>query len=149
MRWFNALVITIASCALLMGCANRVVQDLDNSNREHSASDGASARPVGTKQDVAPDNTAINERDGDDRLKTPFDQSNAQADIDITARIRQRIVDLPGLSVNARNVKIVTAGGQVTLRGPVANADEQAAIEKIAKDVAGAAKVDSQLEIAD
>jgi hyperosmotically inducible protein len=98
--------------------------------------------------DVAkPDNTAVNERDADGDTKTPFDQGENEADRNTTAEIRRRVVDAPDMSVNAQNVKIITNAGNVTLRGPVENDAEREAIEKIAKDVAGADKVDNQLEV--
>lgn len=99
----------------------------------------------------APDNTAANRRDMDSsaNAKTPFDQSEATDDIETTAKIRQRVVDLPEMSVNARNVKIITIAGKVTLRGPVNSADERDVIDKIAKDVAGEQNVDNQLEVAE
>jgi hyperosmotically inducible protein len=52
------------------------------------------------------------------------------------------------MSTDAKNVKIITENGRVTLRGPVKSADEKSQIEKIASDVAGEGKVDSQLEVA-
>lgn len=93
-----------------------------------------------------PDNTAVNERDRSDAAKTPINQNENQADIDVTANIRKRVVDTK-MSVNAQNVKIITQDGKVTLRGPVDSADEKKQIEDIATEVAGAGKVDSQLEI--
>jgi len=92
------------------------------------------------------DNTAVNERDRESAAKTPIDQNENQADIDVTANIRKRVVDTK-MSVNAQNVKIITQNGQVTLRGPVKTADEKKQIEDIAHDVAGADKVVSQLEV--
>lgn len=93
------------------------------------------------------DNTGVNARDRDTAAKTPIDQNENQADVDVTANIRKRVVDTK-MSVNAQNVKIITQDGKVTLRGPVASAEEKQQIEEIAKSVAGADKVDSQLEIA-
>jgi osmotically-inducible protein OsmY len=92
------------------------------------------------------DNTGVNERDRDDATKTPIDQNENQTDIDITANIRKRVVDTE-MSVNAQNVKIITQDGRVTLRGPVKSAAEKQQIEAIATSVAGADKVDSQLEV--
>ena len=95
-----------------------------------------------------PDNTAINQRDADLRkAKTPINQDENQADIDVTAKIRQRVVAEKDFSINAQNVKIVTADGMVTLRGPVNSKTEFDAIAKIAREVAGEGKVDNQLEI--
>jgi hyperosmotically inducible protein len=92
------------------------------------------------------DNTAVNTRDREDTAKTPINQNENQADIDITANIRKRVVDTK-LSVNAQNVKIITQDGHVTLRGPVKSDEEKKQIEDIARDVAGADKVDNQLEV--
>jgi hyperosmotically inducible periplasmic protein len=96
--------------------------------------------------DHAKDNTAINERDRSKSVKTPIDQNENQKDINVTAGIRKRVVDTK-MSVNAKNVKIITQDGKVTLRGPVKSDEEKKQIEKIAADVAGAGNVDSQLEI--
>ena len=93
-------------------------------------------------------NTGINERDRADNAKTPFDQHENSRDIDITAKIREQIVDTE-MSINAQNVKIVTEDGKVTLRGPVANEDEKKQIEDIASTVAGAENVTNQLEVQD
>jgi osmotically-inducible protein OsmY len=51
------------------------------------------------------------------------------------------------LSTNAKNVKIITANGVVTLRGPVNTPQEKATIEAKAQSIAGAKNVESQLEI--
>jgi len=108
--------------------------------------------PVATQNEhrtgavVDRDNTAVNERDRASAVKTPIDQNENQADIDITANIRKRVVDTK-MSVNAQNVKIITQNGQVTLRGPVKTTEEKKQIEDIAHDVAGADKVVSQLEV--
>jgi osmotically-inducible protein OsmY len=64
-----------------------------------------------------------------------------------TAEIRSRITGDSSMSVNARNVKIVTSQGKVTLRGPVDSAAEKDAIERIARDVAGEGNVDNQIEV--
>jgi hyperosmotically inducible protein len=92
------------------------------------------------------DDTGVNARDQDAAAKTPIDQNENQADIDITANIRKQVVDTE-MSVNAQNVKIITQDGKVTLRGPVKSAEEKQKIEAIASSVAGADKVDSQLEV--
>jgi hyperosmotically inducible periplasmic protein len=93
------------------------------------------------------DNSAKNERDRSGETKTPEDQSNSPEDVKITKAIRQAVVKDDALTMTAKNIKIITAGGQVTLRGPVNNAEEKAKIEKIAKAAAGATKVDNQLEV--
>jgi osmotically-inducible protein OsmY len=103
---------------------------------------GSHTAPASTDRD----NTEVNARDRADSAKTPIDQNENQADIDITARIRQRVVDTE-MSVNAQNVKIITQNGKVTLRGPVKSAEEKNQIEQFATEVAGTGNVDSQLEV--
>ena len=93
------------------------------------------------------DNTGKNERDRSGETKTPGDQSNTPEDLKITQAIRQAVVKDESLTMTAKNVKIITAGGQVTLRGPVNSAEEKMKIEKLAKTAAGEAKVDNQLEV--
>jgi hypothetical protein len=95
-----------------------------------------------------PDNTAVNERDADGDHPTPLDQGQGEADVQRTADIRSKVMEIEDLSINGQNVKIITNNGHVTLRGPVASAAERAAIEKIAVDVAGAGQVTNELEVA-
>ncbi len=77
---------------------------------------------------------------------TPLDQNENQNDIDITAKIRKQVVDTK-MSINAQNVKIMTQDGKVTLRGPVATAEEKTTIESIARKVAGESNINSQLDV--
>ena len=53
------------------------------------------------------------------------------------------------LSTTAKNIKVITANGQVTLRGPVKTAQEKAKIDQIAKSAAGGAQIDDQLTLKD
>ena len=95
----------------------------------------------------AADNTAKNERDASGETQTSGDQSNSPEDIKITADIRRAIVAEKSLSMTAKNVKIITVNGMVTLRGPVNTAEEKAMIAKLAHSAAGKAKIDNQLEV--
>lgn len=106
-----------------------------------------SPAPTPTKAATQPDNTARNKVDRDSATKTPMDQSNSQSDIDITANIRRALMDDKALSTNAKNCKIITDKGLVTLRGPVATQAEKDSIAAKAKAVAGVVSVDNQLEI--
>ena len=78
---------------------------------------------------------------------TGLGNSNSQADVDTTRQIRQLIVDKDEFSVKAHNVNITTINGEVTLKGPVESIQEQLELEKIAKDVAGASKVNNETYI--
>jgi len=109
--------------------------------------------PPALTQGTRRDNTKVNQRDQSSNAKTPLDQGNSNSDITITADIRQKIINHKGdndagMSINARNVKIISEGKHVTLRGPVANAEEKTLIEKFAKEIAGPDNVTSQLELA-
>jgi osmotically-inducible protein OsmY len=98
-------------------------------------------------QETKPDNSAKNQRDRSGETKTSGDQSNSSEDIKITAEVRRAIVKDSSLTMAAKNVKVITAGGIVTLRGPVASAEEKTKIEQLAAAAANGAKVDNQLEI--
>src|ERR1700720_460303 len=67
----------------------------------------------------AADNTKKNQRDRSGETKTSGDQSNSSQDVKITAAIRRAVVRDHSLSMTAKNVKIITSNGMVTLRGPV------------------------------
>ena len=98
-------------------------------------------------EEKKPDNTATNARDRSDETKTSGDQSNTSADLKITQAIRQALMKNSEISATAKNIKIITANGQVTLRGPVNNAQEKAKIDQLAKSAAGGARIDDQLEV--
>ena len=74
------------------------------------------------------------------------DQSNDPADVKMTADIRKMVVNDDSLSMAAKNVKIITIAGVVTLRGPVNTPGEKSAIEGHAKH-AGAKQITNELEI--
>ena len=95
----------------------------------------------------AADNTEKNRRDRSGETKTSGDQSNSPEDVKITATIRRAVVEDHSLSATAKNVKIITADGTVTLRGPVQNEAEKAKIAELAQSAAGNAKIDNQLEV--
>jgi hyperosmotically inducible periplasmic protein len=94
-----------------------------------------------------PDNTAINERDRSSETKTSGDQSNSSADLKTTQAIRQALMKDGELSTTAKNIKVITANGHVTLRGPVKTAQEKSKIDQLAKSAAGGARIDNQLDV--
>ena len=132
--------------------AANIVTDADDSARNLRNANN-SARIVSdtdkTSRNVRDvDNTARNVRDRDDRTLTPLDQGNSKADTETTAQIRKGILAGKGMSTSAKNVKIITDKGRVTLRGPVQSEDEKRLIGEIANRVARAENVDNQLEVA-
>jgi osmotically-inducible protein OsmY len=94
-----------------------------------------------------PDNTGRNVQDRSGATLTPGDQSESEADRTLTQRVRQAVVADDSLSMTAHNIKIITINGVVTLRGPVNSAQEKVTIDAKAQQIAGATKVDNQLEI--
>jgi len=96
---------------------------------------------------VNANNTGRNVRDRPGDTLTAQDQPNNPADRDLTQRIRQAIVADNTMSMSAKNVKIITTNGAVTLRGPVTSQQEKANVGEKAQQIAGAGKVDNQLEI--
>jgi len=52
-----------------------------------------------------------------------------------------------GLSTYAHNVKIISQGGKVTLKGPVRSDEEKSSIEQKATDVAGAGNVTNEITV--
>ncbi len=95
----------------------------------------------------AAENTERNVRDKSGTTLTPENQKQNKGDIKTTANIRKAVVADKSLSVNARNVKIITRNGMVTLRGPVENESEKMKLQNIATQTPGAVQVDNQLEI--
>ena len=97
---------------------------------------------------AAPDNSGVNVRDRNDQTKTAGDQAENEADRTISQNIRKELSADDSLSTNGKNVKVITADGKVTLRGPVKSDAEKSAIVAKAQQVAGVKNVDNQLEIA-
>lgn len=93
------------------------------------------------------DNSGRTVDDRNEGRKTAEDQSENETDRAITRKLRDALIAEETLSINAKNVKIITEDGMVTLRGPVKNEQEKNAVEAKAKRVPGVRKVDNQLEI--
>jgi osmotically-inducible protein OsmY len=98
-------------------------------------------------QKTKPDNTATNARDRSGETLTSGDQSNTSADLKITQAVRQAIMKDSALSATAKNIKIITTNGQVTLRGPVNTAQEKTKIDQLARSAAGSAQINDQLDV--
>ena len=93
------------------------------------------------------DNTGRNTRDRDSQTLTPGDQGNSSSDLQTSMRIRREIIASKDMSASARNVKIITVNGRVTLRGPVKTEQEKQLINEIAGRIAQPQNVDNQLEV--
>jgi len=129
------MISLVAAACVFAACsdANRDVGDVS-----------AGPDPVMAESDV--DNSGRNVRDRGDRTLTPTDQSNSAPDVELTQTIRKGITSDDTMSMQARNIKVITQQGVVTLRGVVVSSEEKAAIEAISQR-AGARRIDNQLEI--
>ena len=94
------------------------------------------------------DNTKVNKQDRAKGAVTADQQKETAADRELTQKIRKAVMDEKTLSTYAHNVKIVTQGGQVTLKGPVRTEEEKRMVEAKAAELAGADHVVNQITIA-
>jgi hyperosmotically inducible periplasmic protein len=108
----------------------------------------ASTTSASTDQSVPADNSGKNVRDRAPGAITPFTQSNKRSDVEITRKIRRALMKDKSLSMMAKNVKVITTDGTVTLRGPVKSEREKATIADEAAMIAGQGNVTDLLEIA-
>ena len=92
---------------------------------------------------AAPDNSKQNAH----QTRTADNQSNATGDRETTAKVRRAIIADKSLSMYAHNVKILVAGGQVTLKGPVHSDEEKQKVEADAAAVVGTDKITNKLTV--
>lgn len=95
----------------------------------------------------SPDNTGMNRANRNSDQTTADQQQPDRSDRSLTEQIRRSITADKNLSTNAHNVKVVTRGGQVTLKGLVRSENEKRTVEAKAAEVAGEDKVTSELTI--
>jgi len=93
------------------------------------------------------DSNKINKREPPKGL-TADQQGETKEDREITQKIRQAVVDDKSLSTYAHNVKIITVGGMVTLKGPVRSEEEKRVIEEKAAQIVEKGKIKSEIDIA-
>jgi len=150
--WTSALL-------LATGCAHQshsepksAAQEYTKSQAETGADASQQAQESGnaaasSAEHAAPDDTAINQRDREGATVLPLEQGEDAQDLAMTKQIRQAVIADDSLSFEAKNVKIVSQHGEVTLRGPVKSQDEKQIIQYAADRVAGPEHVQNQLEI--
>lgn len=134
------MTITVGLLLALSACDRNDSRTSETRDQEAVRVNTDSAKP-------AADNTDRNERDRKDTALTPGDQGENEADRGITQQVRQSVMKEDDLSMNAKNVKIITNNGIVTLRGPVDSESEKAVIGRLAQSASGVKQVDNQLEI--
>ncbi len=99
--------------------------------------------------DQTTNNPAAEDRMTNDRTVATADQQKEnELDRSITQRIRKLVVGDKSLSTYAHNVKIVSEGGTVTLKGPVKSTREKDSVIKKAVSVTGSQdKVVDQISV--
>ena len=102
---------------------------------------------VSAQAQTPPDNTKVNERDRSKTAATADQAKNSTTDRDTMQKIRKAVMADKSLSTYAHNVKIISQGGKVTLKGPVRSEEEKSSIEKMATDVAGQGNVTNEITI--
>ena len=124
-----------AIASILLVCSSQGQQATATSS-DSAASDSTKA-----------DNTKRNSSEQNKNTDTAEKQSNSKDDLALTQRIRQAVMKDGSLSMNAKNVKIIAQGGEITLKGPVDSQQEKDTIGTKAGEIAGKDKVDNQLEV--
>jgi hyperosmotically inducible protein len=138
---------TLIIAAAAAGFGLMAIAEMDSAGKRTAGTDSDRAVMAGTNTAANADNTGRNVRDRNDATRTPIDQGNTESDLSLTKQIRKSVMDTKDLSMNARNIKIISNNGQVTLRGPVMSADEKRIIGELAKQAAKDGKVDNQLDV--
>ena len=81
-------------------------------------------------------------------LLTAQDQARGTPqDIEITRSIRAELVKNEHLSISAKNIKIITLDGVITLRGPVHSSAEKREITRIVQDMATNQTIHNELQV--
>lgn len=111
----------------------------DNTPRDNAANVPPPSVGVTSNSDMA--------ADGSDPKVSPMDQSESEGDVKLTQEVRKSIISKDALSFSAKNVTVVTRGGNVTLRGTVPSAREKNLLIETAKSCAGVLHVVDQLEV--
>lgn len=135
----NRKFVLAASVGVLLGATTWAQAPYGNSmygdsTRGHSQ--------MGSSRDSMPKDTTAQWRG-----LTASDQSNDSGDVGITKKIRREIMATKGMSVSGQNVKVVTIGGKVTLRGKVNSESEKETIGQIANSVAKSRNVTNELQV--
>ena len=93
------------------------------------------------------DNSKINMRDRSSNELTADNQSNSSRDIEITRKIRRKLMQDERISTYGKNIKVITTKGEITLKGPVKSRLERVLVESHAREVAGFKNVKNQLSV--
>lgn len=119
-----------------------ITTDLSDENYAFAASKASIPQ-----ENVHGDNSVTNKRDRRPEELTAEQQGGKKSDVELTRLIRKGLVAHDELSTNAKNLKIITRDGVVTLKGPVATRDEMKKVEEIARLEAGDHNVINEIQV--
>lgn len=105
----------------------------------------ALSMPAFAANENAPDNTKHNKVEN--QGATAENQSNKKADVKLTASLRRKIMRQKGLSLDAKNIKIISENGSLVLRGPVKTEAEKQIIDGLAKQCCTTVSYRNELEV--
>lgn len=129
------------------GAQNTQTQNADTSSWNKNQSSQNVHTQTDVKKGGQADNTGLNVRERNEDSITPTYQSASTDDLETTQKIRQALVKDGELSSNAKNIKIVSANGKITLRGVVNSQQEKQKIESIANKFKGQKQVENLLDV--
>ena len=95
------------------------------------------------------DNSGVILEDREKGLKTAENQSSDATDREVTQKVRKVLMNDDQLSIQGKNVKIISNHGAVTLRGLVNTNAEKEQIEQKVQNISGVQRVDNQLDVKD
>src|SRR5579863_1376378 len=93
------------------------------------------------------DNTRMNQRDRQPDQLTADQQKDNTSDRQMAQKVRQSFVHDKSLSTYAHNVKVISDGGKVTLKGPVRSEEEKHALAEKAAEIAGPGNVNDEMNV--
>jgi osmotically-inducible protein OsmY len=98
---------------------------------------------------TAPDNSAKNADVIRSDRETADQQSNAPSDVELAAKVRSALTNQDSLSTYAKNLKVITNKGMVTIRGPVRSQAEREEVERIVGGLAERNRMTVDITIAE
>lgn len=144
----------LAAIAMTLVCLSGTAQAEGDKDRDSENTDVRTDRDTEVKTEANTDavgttttktEVEVKVDEGKQGSVSIMDQSNE--DVDLTRRVRQEIVKDDSLSMSAKNIKIVSDGGVVTLQGNVASASEEDKILMKVKQLNGVVRVDNRLQM--
>lgn len=144
------LLAAIAASFLFISGESIAQQYSDNTGvnkRDRSSQDwNANQQGRSTSRQYA-ENTGVNNRDRSSQDWTADEQGQSKSDLKITQDVRKAVLDQGSVSMYAKNIKLITKDGMVTLKGTVTSVEERIMIENIASKVSGVNGIQNEIKV--